>query len=180
MVISRCRVCRAGGDCQRGKISRPRDGFNGAPTFTELSGRLASTFSGVAIGTRFSGMATSAADFVVEDDHARATRTEVAMRPKVHHGECLDVTIPKAGVAQQNRLTDVMLIGALFGVLSGEAKAANGDQTRATAALLMEADTGAILYQHNADELLPPASMSKLMTLAVAFRALKKGAPQFR
>ncbi len=32
-----------------------------------------------------------------------------------------------------------MLIGALFGVLSGEAKAANGYQTRATAALLMEA-----------------------------------------
>ncbi|MEL6748369.1 MAG: D-alanyl-D-alanine carboxypeptidase family protein [Pseudomonadota bacterium] len=32
-----------------------------------------------------------------------------------------------------------------------------------------------VLYQKNADELMPPASMSKLMTLAVIFRALKLG-----
>ncbi len=58
---------------------------------------------------------------------------------------------------------------------SGAAWSANGYETRAKAALLMEASTGAILYQHNADQLLPPASISKLMTLAVVFRALKKG-----
>ena len=39
--------------------------------------------------------------------------------------------------------------------------------------ILLDADTGAIFYQHNADELLPPASVSKLMTAAVVFRALK-------
>ena len=43
--------------------------------------------------------------------------------------------------------------------------------SRATAAVLMDADTGAVFFQHNADELLPPASMSKLMTLAVLFKA---------
>ncbi len=47
--------------------------------------------------------------------------------------------------------------------------------TRAKAAVLLDGDTGAILYQHNADELLPPASVSKLMTAAVVFRALKDG-----
>ena len=48
-------------------------------------------------------------------------------------------------------------------------------QTRAKQAILMDAGSGAVLYQHNADELAPPASMSKLMTLAVVFRALKNG-----
>ena len=47
--------------------------------------------------------------------------------------------------------------------------------TRAKQAILMDANTGAVLFQHNADELAPPASMSKLMTLAVVFRGLKEG-----
>ncbi len=47
--------------------------------------------------------------------------------------------------------------------------------TRAKYAILIDATTGAVLFQHNADELSPPASMSKLMTLAVVFRALKAG-----
>ncbi|WP_229309056.1 D-alanyl-D-alanine carboxypeptidase family protein [Hyphomicrobium album] len=50
-----------------------------------------------------------------------------------------------------------------------------GFTTRAKAAVLMDGDTGAIMYQSNADELLPPASISKLMTAAVTFRALKEG-----
>lgn len=45
--------------------------------------------------------------------------------------------------------------------------------TKAKHAIVMDADSGAVLYQHAADELTPPASMSKLMTLAVAFKALK-------
>ncbi|MFA5898722.1 MAG: D-alanyl-D-alanine carboxypeptidase family protein [Hyphomicrobium sp.] len=50
-----------------------------------------------------------------------------------------------------------------------------GFNSRAKAAVLLDADTGAILYQNNADELLPPASVSKLMTAAVVFRAIKEG-----
>lgn len=48
-------------------------------------------------------------------------------------------------------------------------------KSQAKQAILIEAETGAILYQHNADEIVPPASMSKLMTLAVMFKALKRG-----
>ncbi len=47
--------------------------------------------------------------------------------------------------------------------------------TKAKHAILMDADTGAIIFQRAADELVPPASMSKLMTLAVIFRSLKSG-----
>ncbi len=46
---------------------------------------------------------------------------------------------------------------------------------RAKQAILVDADSGAVMFQHNADELASPASMSKLMTLAVLFRALKEG-----
>ncbi|MGL4396435.1 MAG: D-alanyl-D-alanine carboxypeptidase family protein [Hyphomicrobium sp.] len=47
--------------------------------------------------------------------------------------------------------------------------------TKAKTAVLMDAGNGAILFQHRADDLVPPASMSKLVTLAVLFRAMKNG-----
>ena len=47
--------------------------------------------------------------------------------------------------------------------------------TKARHAILMDAGTGAVLFQSKADELAPPASMSKLMTLAVLFKAIKAG-----
>jgi D-alanyl-D-alanine carboxypeptidase (penicillin-binding protein 5/6) len=46
---------------------------------------------------------------------------------------------------------------------------------KAEHAILMDAETGAVLFQYKADDLTPPASMSKLMTLAVIFKALRNG-----
>ena len=46
---------------------------------------------------------------------------------------------------------------------------------KAPQAILMDADTGAIMFQRNADQLMHPASMSKLMLLAIMFKALKAG-----
>lgn len=46
---------------------------------------------------------------------------------------------------------------------------------RARQAYLMDADSGAVLFQRAGEDLMYPASMSKLMTLAVLFRALKSG-----
>jgi len=48
-------------------------------------------------------------------------------------------------------------------------------ETKAKHAILMNADANLVLYEKAADELVPPASMSKLMTLAVVFRELKAG-----
>ena len=42
-------------------------------------------------------------------------------------------------------------------------------------AIVMDAETGAVLFARNADELVPPASMSKLMLLLMMFMALKSG-----
>lgn len=48
-------------------------------------------------------------------------------------------------------------------------------ETKAKQAVVMDFDTGSVLYQKNADELMPPASMAKLMTMEVVFNALKSG-----
>ncbi|WP_306152999.1 D-alanyl-D-alanine carboxypeptidase family protein [Roseovarius sp. MMSF_3281] len=47
--------------------------------------------------------------------------------------------------------------------------------TRAKAAFVMDMSTGTVLLSKNADQPLPPASMSKLMTLYVAFEAIRDG-----
>ncbi|WP_170598337.1 D-alanyl-D-alanine carboxypeptidase family protein [Ruegeria arenilitoris] len=47
--------------------------------------------------------------------------------------------------------------------------------TSARAAYVIDQTTGTVLLSKNADEPLPPASMSKLMTLYVAFEALREG-----
>lgn len=48
-------------------------------------------------------------------------------------------------------------------------------ETLAKNALLMDADTGYVLFEKNADIPMPPASMSKLMTAYMIFDALKNG-----
>jgi D-alanyl-D-alanine carboxypeptidase (penicillin-binding protein 5/6) len=52
---------------------------------------------------------------------------------------------------------------------------AGGFDTKAKHAILMNADADLIFYEKDADALMSPASMSKLMTLAVVFRELKAG-----
>ena len=46
-------------------------------------------------------------------------------------------------------------------------------ETKAKNALLMDFDTGTILLEKNADEKMPPASMSKLMTAYMIFERLE-------
>ncbi len=45
----------------------------------------------------------------------------------------------------------------------------------AEAAILIEASTGKVLYEKNADQPMPPASITKVMTLLLAFEALESG-----
>ncbi|MFZ5962056.1 D-alanyl-D-alanine carboxypeptidase family protein [Thalassococcus sp. BH17M4-6] len=47
--------------------------------------------------------------------------------------------------------------------------------TKARAAFVLDFTTGTVLLAKNADEALPPASMSKLMTLYMAFEAVRDG-----
>jgi len=69
-------------------------------------------------------------------------------------------------------MTLAMFIAALGTLVSRDALAAF--QSDAPYAFLMDYDTGAVLYNKQGDARMPPASMSKLMTLAVVFKALKE------
>jgi serine-type D-Ala-D-Ala carboxypeptidase (penicillin-binding protein 5/6) len=59
--------------------------------------------------------------------------------------------------------------------LGGPRVAAQGFEVEAPAAVLMVADTGQILYEKNADEPHPPASLAKIMTLFLVLDAVDAG-----
>lgn len=48
-------------------------------------------------------------------------------------------------------------------------------QTKAKQALLLDADTGTVLFSKEADAKIPPASLAKIMTMEVVFNQLKTG-----
>lgn len=48
-------------------------------------------------------------------------------------------------------------------------------ETKAKEAYMVDADTGSILFAKNPDDLVPPASLAKLMTMEVLFNAIKAG-----
>lgn len=66
----------------------------------------------------------------------------------------------------------IMAAISVFAALSVPAQAF---ETRAKAAYVLDLTTGTVLLEKNAAEPLPPASMSKLMTLYVAFEAIREG-----
>jgi serine-type D-Ala-D-Ala carboxypeptidase (penicillin-binding protein 5/6) len=59
--------------------------------------------------------------------------------------------------------------------VSGPKTGEGGFQTAAAHAILIEAESGSVLFEKAADELIPPASLSKLMTAEVVFNELKQG-----
>ena len=69
------------------------------------------------------------------------------------------------------------LIGLTISALLAFALPVSAQQmaTPAKHAILLDASTGSILFEKDADEPFPPASMSKLMTVYLAFDAIKQG-----
>jgi D-alanyl-D-alanine carboxypeptidase (penicillin-binding protein 5/6) len=59
--------------------------------------------------------------------------------------------------------------------VQGAKKEDNAFDGDAPTAILMEATSGSILFEKNADELRPPSSMMKLMTVEVVFNAINEG-----
>jgi len=54
-------------------------------------------------------------------------------------------------------------------------KSNEGYQTSVAHAMLIEADSGSVLFEKAADDLIPPASLSKLMTQEVVFNEIRQG-----
>src|SRR4051794_20901854 len=59
--------------------------------------------------------------------------------------------------------------------VQGAKKEEGGFDGDAPTAILIEASSGSVLFEKNADELRAPSSMMKLMTAEVVFRALNQG-----
>lgn len=68
----------------------------------------------------------------------------------------------------------IILLSATI-ILSAVSFSANAFETLAKHALLVETETGTVLFEKEADVPMPPASMSKLMTAYMIFDALKQG-----
>lgn len=71
----------------------------------------------------------------------------------------------------------ILRMFALFMTLAGLCgpAAAQLFETRAGQAILLDTDTGTVLFSKDADKPVPPASLAKLMTMEVVFNALKSG-----
>ncbi len=72
------------------------------------------------------------------------------------------------------RLVAVVAVLLLVLVMPGAAWAVSF-QTKARNAILLDAESGQVFYEKQADVLIPPASMSKIVTLLLVFDLLKKG-----
>ncbi len=69
----------------------------------------------------------------------------------------------------------LVLAAALTASAPLAASAAQAVDTRARTAIVIDATSGAVLMEKDADRPIPPASMSKLMTVYMVFEALKSG-----
>lgn len=76
-------------------------------------------------------------------------------------------------ISLQKVLIRFLAIAALLWMGASAAFAANFS-TQARHAILIDAGTGEVLFEKSPDALMPPASMSKLMTMVMVFEALKR------
>lgn len=75
---------------------------------------------------------------------------------------------------QAARISFLAFTVAAFAMAAGATGAYASFETKAEYAVLMDGETGAILYEKKGDELMSPASMSKLMTMTMLFEALEE------
>ena len=75
----------------------------------------------------------------------------------------------------RKRLISLAMIPVLLGSMGWTAAALSPEKISAPSALLMEAETGRVLFEKNAHEKRPCASITKVMTLLLAMEALDEG-----
>jgi D-alanyl-D-alanine carboxypeptidase (penicillin-binding protein 5/6) len=92
---------------------------------------------------------------------------------------------PDQDMARNNRKTDsafhpkapglVVLLCLLLSFLSTGPASAQLFETKAGQAFMIDAETGTVLFSKDADKIIQPASLAKLMTMEVTFDAIKTG-----
>lgn len=88
-----------------------------------------------------------------------------------------DLLFPFRSVVRALRggFTALTAIAVAASVAPGPAEAADGFETSAPSAILIEASSGSVLFEKNAGQLMPPSSMLKLMTVEVVFNEIREG-----
>lgn len=87
-------------------------------------------------------------------------------------GDLMTINSSKLNVAVRHIRLALVGSAMIFAFLIF-APCASALETSAREAVLVDYDTGAILYQKDADKPMPPASMTKIMTVFMAFERLK-------
>src|SRR3982074_3881067 len=88
---------------------------------------------------------------------------------------------PAGARAWRSLFAAVLLVGwagavyAANNSVQGAKKEEGGFDGDSPTAILIEASSGSVLFEKNADELRAPSSMMKLMTAEVVFHAIKQG-----
>ena len=72
-------------------------------------------------------------------------------------------------------LAFLAMAGAAPNPVSGPKKEDGGFQTSAPHAILIDAETGTVLFEKAADEPTPPSSLAKLMTAEIIFKLITQG-----
>lgn len=78
---------------------------------------------------------------------------------------------PPAALARRLALAAALVLISALAFAGGAAAL----ETKARQAILIDASTGAVLLEKNADDTMPPSSMSKMMTIYLLFDSLKSG-----
>src|SRR5476649_1882197 len=101
-----------------------------------------------------------------------AVEISVSRKPAAGSGRpwrCLIAAVVAAAVGWSG------VVYAANNSMQGAKKEEGGFDGDAPTAILIEASSGSVLFEKNADELRAPSSMMKLMTAEVVFHALKQG-----
>ena len=80
----------------------------------------------------------------------------------------------------KRRICFLVICAVLTGLLALPAAAATTLEVPAKSALLMDVTTGTVLYESNADTPLPPASVTKVMTMLLIMEAIDSGRIQWQ
>jgi D-alanyl-D-alanine carboxypeptidase (penicillin-binding protein 5/6) len=76
---------------------------------------------------------------------------------------------------KKSRITIVFIMATLFCLLMGVNVNAQDISIESKSAVLIDAGTGEVLFEQNKDEKLPPASITKIMTMLLTMEAIDNG-----
>ena len=79
-----------------------------------------------------------------------------------------------------NRFTAIRLLVALAGAIFLWSSPSSARIAKTDSSIIIDADTGQVVSEHNADAKAYPASLTKMMTLYLTFEALEIGQDQPR